>query len=128
MHNTVYRDVRERHHADGENHVSFGLPAGLDGAGLQELLRLHLPWLLSRGKPRLLLYQAGADPYFEDPFSPLSLDHAALQARDRTVFAFARDAGIPVAWVLAGGYTSDVLKVVQVHLNTFAACREIYAD
>jgi hypothetical protein len=24
-------------------------------------------------------------------------------------------------WVLAGGYTPDVTKVVQVHLNTFLA-------
>jgi acetoin utilization deacetylase AcuC-like enzyme len=126
MHNLVYRDVRERHHEDGANHFSAALPAGLDGAGLQELLRLHLPRLLSRGRPDLLLYQAGADPYFEDPFSPLALDHAALRARDVTVFEFARAAGIPVAWVLAGGYTFDVRKVVQVHLNTFAACREVY--
>jgi acetoin utilization deacetylase AcuC-like enzyme len=127
MDNLVYRDVRERHHADGANHFSAALPAGLDRAGMQKLLGLHLPALLARGRPDLLLYQAGADPYFEDPFSPLALDHAALRARDATVFAFARDAGIPVAWVLAGGYTPDVRKVVQVHLNTFAACREVYA-
>jgi acetoin utilization deacetylase AcuC-like enzyme len=128
MNNVVYRDVRECHHVDGANHFSVALAAGLDGDGLQKLLRLHLPRLLSRGRPDLLLYQAGADPYFEDPFSPLALDHAALRARDATVFEFARASGIPVAWVLAGGYTSDVRKVVQVHLNTFAACREVYAD
>ena len=128
MNNLVYRDVRQCHHADGLNHFSVPLPAGLDGAGLQKLLRLHLPKLLSRGPPDLLLYQAGADPYFEDPFSPLALDHAALRGRDVTVFEFARAAGIPIAWVLAGGYTADVRKVVQVHLNTFAACREVYGS
>lgn len=127
MNNLVHRDVRERRHADGENHFSVALPAGLDGDGLQAMLERHLPAMLTRGQPDLLLYQAGADPYFEDPFSPLALDHAALLARDRTVFRFARAHGIPVAWVLAGGYTADVRKVVQVHLNTFAACREVYA-
>ena len=126
MNNLVYRDVRACHHTDGPNHFSAPLPAGLDGEGLQELLRLHLPKLISRGRPDLLLYQAGADPYCEDPFSPLALDHAALRARDVTVFEFARSAGIPIAWVLAGGYTADVSKVVRVHLNTFAACREVY--
>jgi acetoin utilization deacetylase AcuC-like enzyme len=126
MDNTVYRDVRERHHTDGANHFSVALPAGLDGAGLQELLRLHLPKLLAPGQPDLLLYQAGADPYYEDPFSPLALDHAALRERDGAVFEFARTHGIPVAWVLAGGYTADVRKVVQVHLNTFAACRAVF--
>jgi acetoin utilization deacetylase AcuC-like enzyme len=126
MQNTVYRDVRERHHTDGANHFSVALPAGLESNGLQELLKQHLPKLLALGRPDLLLYQAGADPYFEDPFSPLALDHTALQARDATVFEFARAHGIPVAWVLAGGYTADVRKVVQVHLNTFAACRAVF--
>jgi acetoin utilization deacetylase AcuC-like enzyme len=128
MNNLVYRDVRQCHHVDGPNHFSVALPAGLDGDGLQKLLGLHLPKLLSRGRPDLLLYQAGADPYFEDPFSPLALDHAALRARDMTVFEFARSEGIPIAWVLAGGYTADVRKVVQVHLNTFEACREVYGS
>ena len=30
------------------------------------------------------------------------------------------------AWVLAGGYTEDTRKVVQVHLNTFDAALEVY--
>lgn len=77
-------------------------------------------------RPDVLLYQAGADPYHEDPYSPLALDHDDLLARDGRVFEFARAHGIPVAWVLAGGYTLDVSKVVQVHLNTFAAWRNVY--
>ena len=34
------------------------------------------------------------------------------------------DGAIPVAWVLAGGYTKDVSKVVEVHVNTFRAFRD----
>jgi acetoin utilization deacetylase AcuC-like enzyme len=82
--------------------------------------------LLAERRPDVLLYQAGADPYFEDPYSPLALDHEDLRARDRRVFEFTKAHNIPVAWVLAGGYTSDVSKVVRVHLNTFAAWREVY--
>ncbi len=120
-----YRDVTERHHEDGENHRSFALPAGCDRATLLRIMDATLP-LIADQRPDLLLYQAGADPYFEDPFSPLALDHDDLLARDRRVFAFAKEHAIPVAWVLAGGYTSDVRKVVRVHLNTFQAWREIY--
>ena len=47
-------------------------------------------------------------------------------ARDRYVFSAARDAGIPILWVLAGGYTADVSKVVAVHVNTFRAAVEVY--
>jgi hypothetical protein len=49
-----------------------------------------------------------------------------LLARDRKVLAFARQQRIPLAWVLAGGYTEDVRKVVQVHLSTFEAWRETH--
>jgi acetoin utilization deacetylase AcuC-like enzyme len=77
--------------------------------------------LVAWGRPDLLLYQAGADPYLEDPYSPLVLDHADLFERDRRVFEFARGERLPIAWVLAGGYTKDTSKVVRVHLNTFRA-------
>jgi hypothetical protein len=33
---------------------------------------------------------------------------------------------LPIAWVLAGGYTPDVSKVVGVHLGTFEAARATY--
>ena len=39
------------------------------------------------------------------------------------MFAWARREGLPLAWVLAGGYTPDVSKVVGVHLGTFDAAR-----
>jgi len=123
--NTAYRDVSIKHHDDSENHHSFALPEGCDRAILLETMEQAFP-LLRSAKPDLLLYQAGADPYFEDPYSPLRLDHDDLLARDRAVFEFTKSHGIPVAWVLAGGYTKDVSKVVRVHLNTFVAWKEVY--
>ncbi len=123
--NVAVRDVTVRQHEDGENHRSFALPAGCDRATLFKTMDAALPLIAARN-PDLMLYQAGADPYFEDPYSPLALDHDDLLARDRRVFEFAKAHAIPVAWVLAGGYTSDVSKVVRVHLNTFQAWREVY--
>lgn len=123
--NVPYRDVTTRHHEDGANHHSFALPAGCDRAKMLATMDLALP-LLAAWKPDVLLYQAGADPYFEDPYSPLALGHADLQARDEVVFRFAKANAIPVAWVLAGGYTRDISKVVRVHLNTFAAWRAVF--
>jgi acetoin utilization deacetylase AcuC-like enzyme len=126
--NETFRDVRKLHHKDGENHRSVPIvpTGGPDGAHLLDLMENNLEQLLSQGKPDLLLYQAGADPYREDPYSPLDLSHDDLKARDRRVFEFARSHGIPVAWVLAGGYTHDIDKVVQVHVNTAHACAEVF--
>jgi acetoin utilization deacetylase AcuC-like enzyme len=124
--NVPYRDVSIRRHEDGPNHLSASLPAGCDGTQLSAILGQQLPLLLTRGKPDLLFYQAGADPLEDDPFSPLALKHADLLERDRMVFSFAKSHGIPIAWVLAGGYTRDIAKVVEVHLNTFKAAAMVY--
>ena len=123
--NVYYRDVSVRQHEDGGNHRSLALPGGCDRQEMLATMREALPLIAAR-RPDLLLYQAGADPYFEDPYSPLALDHDDLRARDRFVFEFAKAHQIPIAWVLAGGYTEDVMKVVRVHLNTFEAWRAVY--
>jgi len=121
--NEPFRDVRTRHHEDGPNHFSVPLvpTGGSDRDTLLETLDQSLPWLIDGGVPDILLYQAGADPLRDDPYSPLDLNHADLMERDLRVFQFARSLRIPIAWVLAGGYTRDVRKVVQVHLNTARA-------
>ncbi len=125
--NTAYRDVTERRHTDGGNHRSIPLAAGAGRAAMLAAMDEGFAMLEAWGRPDLLLYQAGADPYCEDPYSPLALDHDDLFERDRRAFAWARDRRIPIAWVLAGGYTKDVSKVVRVHTNTFAAAREVFA-
>ena len=77
---------------------------------LQSLLEDHLPWLVEESRPDLLLFQAGVDPLRDDPYSPLNLDHRDLFLRDKKVFAFARANGLPLAWVLAGGYAPECAK------------------
>jgi acetoin utilization deacetylase AcuC-like enzyme len=125
--NTAHRDVTERRHRDGDNHRSIALAAGSGRAAMLEAMDEGLAWLEAWGRPDLLLYQAGADPYREDPYSPLALDHDDLLERDRRAFAYAHARSLPVAWVLAGGYTKDVSKVVRVHTNTFVAARDVFA-
>jgi acetoin utilization deacetylase AcuC-like enzyme len=124
--NTPHRDVSVVHHTDGPNHVSFALPNGSGRAAVLEAIERGTKAILAWGRPDLVLYQAGADPYKEDPYSPLDLDEADLRERDRVVFAWAKAAGLPLAWVLAGGYTKDVSKVVNVHLGTFDAAAAVH--
>jgi acetoin utilization deacetylase AcuC-like enzyme len=124
--NRPYRDVENRRHEDGVNHVSFALRSGSGRAALLDALERGTKAILAWGRPDLVLYQAGADPYKEDPYSPLDLDHADLVERDRMAFAWAKREGLPLAWTLAGGYTPDLSKVVAVHLGTFDAARTVY--
>ena len=126
--NICYRDVRERRHADGVNHFSIPMipTGGSDRGVLMEALDQNLGWLLAGGRPDILLYQAGADPLRDDPYSPLDLTHEDLLERDRKVFEFAKSNDLPVAWVLAGGYSKDIRKVVDVHVNTALVWREVF--
>lgn len=124
--NICYRDVGIRQHQDGGNHRSTAIPAEANWEILKKIMLTSIPWLLDERRPDLLIYQAGADYLQNDPYSPLALDHAALLERDRLVFRMAQERNIPVAWTLAGGYSEDISKIVQVHTNTFLAAQEIY--
>jgi acetoin utilization deacetylase AcuC-like enzyme len=126
--NICYRDVRERHHIDGENHFSVPMipSGGSDRAVLMDALDQNLGWLLAKGRPDILLYQAGADPLRDDPYSPLDLSHEDLMERDRRVFEFSKSNQLPLAWVLAGGYSKDIRKVVDVHVNTALVWHEVF--
>jgi acetoin utilization deacetylase AcuC-like enzyme len=126
--NVPHRDVETIRHPAGPNHSEAILANGCRGEEMLAILEKALPRLLHDGRPDLILYQAGADPLREDPYSPLDLGHEDLLERDRRVFAFAKAAGIPIAWVLAGGYTKDTSQVVAVHTNTARAAIETFID
>jgi acetoin utilization deacetylase AcuC-like enzyme len=124
--NRASRDVDNLRHKDGSNHVSIALPNGSGRAELLVALERGIEAIHAHARPDLVLYQAGADPYKEDPYSPLDLDLDDLKERDRLVFAWARRERLPLAWVLAGGYTPDIQRVVDVHLGTFDAANAAY--
>jgi acetoin utilization deacetylase AcuC-like enzyme len=84
-----------------------------------------LPRLLSRGRPDLLLYQAGADPTRRTVLAARPRSRRPARARPPR-FPVLQGQRNPLAWVLAGGYTPDTSKVVQVHVNTFEACKEVH--
>ena len=77
-----------------------------------------------RGRPDLVFYIAGADPYEHDRLGRLRLTKQGLVDRDRLVLDAARAAGVPLAIVLGGGYSADLDAIVDIHTATMlmAAC------
>lgn len=124
--NRAYRDVTVDNAVDSHNCWSVPVPADSNGEAYLSLIEPALARALEAARPDAIVFQAGADPYREDPYSPLDVGHEDLRARDRMVFEAARAAGVPIAWVLAGGYTKDVSRVVEVHLNTARAALEVF--
>lgn len=76
-------------------------------------------------QPDLIVYAAGADPYMEDQLGGLSLTFGGLEERDRLVIRTAREHGVPVAIVLAGGYAQSAEDTITIHANTAKVAKEV---
>jgi acetoin utilization deacetylase AcuC-like enzyme len=121
-------DVTTKRAPDTERSWSIAVPNGASGKQYLDTVEQALLPAIRRARPDVILYQAGADPYREDPYSPLNVGIDDLAARDALVFQVSHASGIPIAWVLAGGYTKDISKIVDVHSNTFAAAAQVFQE
>lgn len=101
--------------------IDVDLPDGTgDDAYLQALERA-LDELAQRFDPGFVIYLAGADPHEGDRLGRLKLTWDGLEARDRRVFDWAWQRGLPLAFAMAGGYGRELADTVQVQVNTFGA-------
>lgn len=74
------------------------------------------------GSVDVVIYNAGMDPHqHAGGIAPIDTD--TLRAREEMVFGWAASFGLPVAWVLAGGYTGQITmdELVDLHLLTVRA-------
>lgn len=104
--------------------LDVALADGTEDAAYLDALAEHLPGLLERVQPDLVLYQAGVDPHRNDRLGRLALSDEGLTARDRYVVAQARRRGIPVASALGGGYGDDQREVARRHARSMLAMAE----
>ncbi len=81
---------------------------------------------VSRFAPDLLLYIAGVDPLVDDRLGRLSLSLEGLAARDRRVFALARERGWPVVSVSGGGYAEPIELTVEAYANTLRSLAGVF--
>ena len=81
--------------------------------------------LVDTHRPDLLVYQAGADCHVDDPKSQVGLSSAQMFMRDLIVFRMARTRGIPLLFVVAGGY-QQAQRVARLNANTVRAARHVW--
>lgn len=92
-----------------------------DGAGDREYLEAlerGLVQSIAAARADLVVYLAGADPFFDDRFGRLKLTKEGLAERDRMVFDHAEAAGLPTAVVMAGGYARRLDDLIDIHYRT----------
>ena len=104
--------------------IDVALPDGVRDEAYLETLDWLLPRAIEGFTPDLVFYNAGVDPHESDRLGRLSLTDRGLKDRDRRVFAFFRERGIPIASVLGGGYSRDIDAIAGRHLLTFEAAAE----
>ncbi|MFM1904571.1 MAG: hypothetical protein RLZZ440_2471 [Planctomycetota bacterium] len=101
-----------------------------DGVGDAEYLAALGPAVaesFARGRPDLVLYIAGADPYEGDRLGRLKLTKPGLQERDRFVLEACRRSGVPVGIVCGGGYCDQIESIVDIHAATMLLAARLLA-
>jgi acetoin utilization deacetylase AcuC-like enzyme len=107
-----------------QSRIDVALPDATSDDEYLARLQAVLPQV-AEFRPAVLLYQSGVDALAGDRLGRLSLSHAGLIERDRTVFAFAKTTGLPLVVTLGGGYAEPVSRTAEAHANTFRTAAEI---
>lgn len=107
--------------------LDIELPDGTGDEAYLAALDQAIDVVFSRGRPELVIYLAGADPYVGDRLGRLALSFEGLLARDERVFGACRAAGVPVAIAMAGGYAEPIEDTVTIHTRTILAARRIFS-
>jgi acetoin utilization deacetylase AcuC-like enzyme len=106
--------------------LDIALPDGTGDDDYLGALKPAVSRLLAEFRPGLVFYLAGADPHEGDRLGRLRLTHRGLRRRDELVLRACRDAAVPVAITLGGGYGRDLDDTVEAHCNTIRAARALF--
>ncbi|CAA9406255.1 MAG: Deacetylases, including yeast histone deacetylase and acetoin utilization protein [uncultured Ramlibacter sp.] len=106
--------------------LDVDLPDGCRDDAYLQALEDALGDLERRFDPGLVIYLAGADPHEGDRLGRLKLTWDGLEARDRRVFDWAWQRGLPIAFAMAGGYGQRMEDTVQVQVNTFGVAAQYW--
>ena len=102
------------------------LPDGTDDATYLRELQNTLPRLMDEVQPDFVFFQSGVDVLATDKLGRLGLTLAGCKGRDRLVLQACREARIPVALSMGGGYSEKIAHIVEAHANTYRLAQEIF--
>ncbi|MEO0976169.1 MAG: histone deacetylase [Pseudomonadota bacterium] len=107
--------------------LDIGLPDATGDDDYLNALEDVLPSLIARERWDIVIYNAGVDPYEHDRLGRLRLSRHGLERRDRYVIETVRQAGLPLAGVLGGGYSTDIDELADRHLILHRTARNVLA-
>ena len=106
--------------------LDLPLPDSLDDETYLLLLAQHLPGIIERARPDLVVYLAGVDVVRGDRFGRLALTREGLTRRDRFVLETVHERGIPLLLLLAGGYARTPELTADLHAIAHREAARVY--
>ncbi|TNE80251.1 MAG: histone deacetylase [Bacteroidetes bacterium] len=73
----------------------------------------------------LVFYQCGVDVLGTDKLGKLNLSKEACAERDRMVFRFCKERGLPAVAAMGGGYSPQIADIVDAHVRTFEIASDL---
>ncbi|CCN33107.1 putative Histone deacetylase [Vibrio nigripulchritudo SO65] len=79
-------------------------------------------------QPDLIIYDAGVDIHTDDELGYLQVSAEGIYQRDHFIFLTAKNAGIPIASVVGGGYRTEHQDLVPIHRLLIQAAINVFKD
>jgi len=99
--------------------LDIGLDVGTGDEVYLSLLAHTLPDLYEKHRPDFVFYLSGVDVLSSDKLGKLAMTKAGCKERDKMVFQFCKEHGLPVQVSMGGGYSPLIKDIVEAHCNTF---------
>lgn len=104
----------------------IGLPDGADDRLYLTTLRETLPRLIAQVRPDFVFFQAGVDVLKTDKLGRLGMSIDGCRQRDQLVFEICYKNELPIVVSMGGGYSPNIVDIVNAHANTYRLAQEIY--
>jgi acetoin utilization deacetylase AcuC-like enzyme len=78
-------------------------------------------------RPEFVFYQGGVDVLASDALGKLRLTPKGVRERDRVVFQFVKELGVPIVLTQGGGYSKPIELTAEAHANTYLTAHEMFS-
>jgi len=102
------------------------LTDGITDLEYHQILDKHLYRVLDDSKPDIVFYLSGVDVLKTDKLGKLKLSKKGCALRDRKVIEACFHRNLPILVAMGGGYSPEIIDIVDAHCNTFRLAKEIY--
>lgn len=106
-----------------KSHLDVALAQGTDDDGYLSALEKAMREIPTAD---IVLYQAGVDVLKEDKLGTFAMTYLGIRKRDRMIFDFAIQRGLPLALAVGGGYSDPIDHTVTAYAGTFAEAKLAY--